>query len=546
MISIGLTEEDRMRRFLLSICLLAVSTVSGWAQTITVTQPSAGAVWKKGETRMIQWTKQGDTGANVKIVLRKTGQTAAVLEIADPAPNSGSFPWTIPASVPEGTYFIRVRSKTNTQVTDDSGEFQIKDKEGAAIPLLFAVITEPKADTVWKQSQTQMIKWTKYSHQAVNVRVLLMDPAVSNTVRVISSSTPNSGSFSWNIPDSIANGSYRIRIASTSSDAHADSGTFRITKMFISESTTRGAINQGGLGIEVTAPAAGTQYKLGNPINVSWVTKLSSPFVYELVSEDGKTKILEFGDWEPTVTGPDTYSEALGTAFGTNPYVATNWYRIRVRHGVASGLSGKIHIARPTEEVLLQFQPTIRDRHSRRLIDTDQDWQPDNWWEASKPGLARAGCDFRYIQTNQSWVGFIFRTQLTFPIEQVDMTGKTLKEAWVYIEEKDQKDGYDGYQPAPQPYATIPTARGKTVYALTGPWDGKCIDTPGYAVGEIPWSADTHIVQLTDVVRGWLDRSKPNHGLIIGSRFEPFLDWSCYFAISWYKATLNIRVIQEK
>jgi hypothetical protein len=531
-----------MGRCLLSLLVLVVS---GWSQTITVTQPSAGAIWKKGEAKTIQWTNQGDTGANVRIVLRKTGQTAAVLQIADPAPNSGSFAWTIPASVPEGTYFIRVKSKTVDQATDDSGEFQIKAKEGA-MPLMFAVITAPKADTAWSQGKVQTIKWTKYNSQAVNVRILLMDPAVTNTVHVITASTPNSGSFSWDIPDSIANGSYRIRIASTASDAHADSGTFRITKMLVSQSTTQGAINHGGLGIDVKTPAPGVQIKLGDPINVSWVTKLSSPFIYELVSEDGKTLILEFGDWEPSVTGPDTYSMSLGTAFGTNPWVATNWYRIRVRHGIVSGLSGRIHIARPTKEVLIQLQPAIRDRHSRRRIDTGIDWQPDGT-EHSQPGLARAGGDFRYHIEPTWWVGFIFRSQITFPVEQVDMKGKTLKKAWIYIEEKDQRDGHIGVQPSlVLSPANMPSARGWKVYALTGPWDGNCIDTPGYQIGEIPLNADTHSVDLTNLVKDWIAGTKPNHGLIIGSRWDSFPDWTCFLAVSWYKVTLNMKFAQEE
>src|SRR4030042_5242534 len=110
-------KEGLMGRVLLSLCLLAISA---WSQTITVTSPAAGAVWKQGEIKNIQWTKQGETGVNVRIVLRAPGQTAAVLETADPAPNSGSFSWTIPVTVPPGTYYIRVRSVSNSQATDDS------------------------------------------------------------------------------------------------------------------------------------------------------------------------------------------------------------------------------------------------------------------------------------------------------------------------------------------------------------------------------------------------------------------------------------------
>lgn len=436
-------------KFLPALLALAVS---GWSQSITVTQPSAGAVWKKGEPRTIQWTKQGTTGANVRIALRAPNQTEAVLVIADPAPNSGSFAWTVPDSVAAGTYVIRVRSKTNNQVTDDSGQFQIKDKDGGAS----------------------------------------VKPALSATA-----------------------------------------GMNRLQN------------NR----IEVTQPPPGKQYMLGDRIDIVFATSLAGPYRFDLMKDESTSVAYSFGELDGKLIGSDTYSEFLSTWVTMEPRIETGWYRIRVRtvQGIGSGVGNRIHIARPTEEVLVQLQPTIRDRHSRRLIDTDQDWQPDGI-EGSKPGLARAGGDFRYggQWNDKYWVGFIFRTQITFPVEGVNMTGRTLKEAWIYIEEKDQRDGYIGVQPAPVPNAPPPTARGQRVYALTGPWDGKCIDTPGYQIGEIPPNADAHTVYVTDLAKGWLSGTKPNHGLIIGSRFEPFPDWTCFLAVSWYKATLNLKIIQEK
>jgi hypothetical protein len=438
-----------MGRILLSICLLAGSA---WSQTIAISQPNGTSVWKKGETHMIQWTSQ-NAGANVRIVLRVPNQSEPVLVISDPAPNSGSFSWTIPNTVAAGSYVIRVRSKTNNQATDDSDPFQIQEAGG---------------------------------------------------------STGGSPGLKPAVPAAMK----------------------RLQQ----------------LKIDIPQPAPGRQYVLGDRIDIVFMTGLSGPYKFDLMTDDGKSVARSFGELDGKLVGGETHTEFFSTWPTMDPPIATGWYRIRIRtvQGLGSGVGNRIHIARPTEEVLVQLQPAVRDRHSRRLIDTDQDWQPDGWWEASKPGLARAGCDFRYIGTNHTWVGFIFRSQVTFPVETVDMTGKTLKEAWIYIEEKDQKDGYDGAQPAPMPYATVPTARGQRVYALTGPWDGKCIDTPGTQVGEIPWSADTCSVSITDFAKGWLSGAKPNHGLIIGSRFEPFQDWTCYFALSWYKVTLNLKFIQEK
>jgi hypothetical protein len=442
-----------MGRVLISLLVLAVS---GWSQTITVTQPSAGAVWKKGEARTIQWTKQGSTGANVRIVLKVPNQAEAILVIADPAPNSGSFAWTVPETVAADTYIIRVRSKTNNQVTDDSDQFQIKDKDGA--PPLKPVFS----------ALAGMNRLQKYK-------------------------------------------------------------------------------------IEVTQPAPGRQYTLGDTIPVVFKTSLSGPFVFDLMKDDGTTVVLSFGESVCPIVGPDTHAHDLLTAVNMEPRVETGWYRIRIRkrQGIGSGVGNRIHIARKTREVLVQLQPAIRDRHSRRRNGTDRDVQPDIWFERSEPGLARAGADFRVEEGGNGyyWCGFIFRTQVSFPVETVSLAGRTLKEAWIFIEEKLQREGAQGDEHAARvpPPVNMPSARGWKVYALTGPWDGNCIDTPGYQIGEIPENADTRIVHLDDLAKGWFAGTKPNHGLIIGSRFEPFDSWGwrCFFAISWYKVTMNLKFIEE-
>lgn len=445
-----------MGRILLSLCLLAASA---WSQTITVTSPAAEAVWKQGETKTIQWTKQGETGANVRITLRAPGQTDAVLVIADPAPNSESYSWTIPATVAPGTYIIRVRSKSNSQATDDSAQFEIQQAGGSAS-------TGPKR---LKRSVP-----------------IGMDP-----------------------------------------------------KMKIK--------------IDVTEPPAERQYTLGDTINVVFKTELPGPFVLDLMREDGTTLFRSFGEYQGTSTGPGTQLVQVLSGMFPEPRIQTGWYRIRVRRaqGLGSGVSNRIHVARPTKEIVVQLQPVVRDRHSRRRIDTEYDWQIDEGFERSRPGLARAGSDFRYFLNPNAWVGFIFRTQVTFPVETVSLAGRTLKEAWIVIEEKLQLDGYVGTQNVTAVLGRRPVyfanARGWKVFALTGPWDGDCIDTPGYQIGEIPKDADSCNVHLDDLAREWLAGTKPNHGLIIGSRYEPFdaWQWWCFFAISWYKVTLNLKFVEE-
>ena len=97
-------------------------TVHAFGQSITVTAPAAGVTWRVGETHMITWTKTGAMDDEVKIRLVQAG--SIVLEIAENAPNSGSFSWTIPATVVPGNSLIRVRT-VNNAVMDNSDTFTI-------------------------------------------------------------------------------------------------------------------------------------------------------------------------------------------------------------------------------------------------------------------------------------------------------------------------------------------------------------------------------------------------------------------------------------
>jgi hypothetical protein len=94
------------------------------AQTITVTEPAAGETWHTGLTYLITWTKSGTMPATVRIALRNAAGTSEVRTIQDPAPNTGSYSWTIPKDIPDGSYKIRVKAK-GTNIEGDSVTFTI-------------------------------------------------------------------------------------------------------------------------------------------------------------------------------------------------------------------------------------------------------------------------------------------------------------------------------------------------------------------------------------------------------------------------------------
>jgi hypothetical protein len=92
--------------------------------SITVSKPAAGDSWQKTKPYTITWTKSGTMPNSVKIDLVDQNSAAVVRPIADNQPNTGSYPWTIPADAAFGPYRVRVQVKT-TAIQADSGTFNI-------------------------------------------------------------------------------------------------------------------------------------------------------------------------------------------------------------------------------------------------------------------------------------------------------------------------------------------------------------------------------------------------------------------------------------
>ena len=74
--------------------------------SINVTEPTAGAQWQRGTTHTIRWTTSGTVG-NVQLQLRDSSGNYSMIN--ESVANTGSYDWTIPASIAIGSGFqIRV------------------------------------------------------------------------------------------------------------------------------------------------------------------------------------------------------------------------------------------------------------------------------------------------------------------------------------------------------------------------------------------------------------------------------------------------------
>ena len=116
------------------VALVAVPNLlgggGGGSTGITVTHPLSGSSHATNSVCNIQWTKTGDTGANVRIEFGYQGGPTMLTIVASTA-NTGSFDWNIPAELtPRNNYYVQVTSTTNASIFDQSDLFAITQGGG--------------------------------------------------------------------------------------------------------------------------------------------------------------------------------------------------------------------------------------------------------------------------------------------------------------------------------------------------------------------------------------------------------------------------------
>lgn len=186
--------------------------VSGGGSFITLTAPNGGETLTAGTASVVSWTS--DITGNVRIVLLKNGIQFAL--ISSFIPNSGTFNWNIPVSMPTGTdYTVKISSCLKPLINDVSdANFTINGTGGSTITL-----TAPNGGESWTVGTTNTITWT--SDILGNVRIVLLKGGIQ--VRLIASGTPNDGIHNWLTPVNVIPGTdYKIRISSCLNPAISD------------------------------------------------------------------------------------------------------------------------------------------------------------------------------------------------------------------------------------------------------------------------------------------------------------------------------------
>ncbi len=229
--------------------LLFIANVFIFSQSISVTTPDGGDYWNIGETREIEWNFRGDMHSYVKIRMYDKTGSSKLLDITDRTLNNGKFEWTLPPSLREGEYIIRVKTIDNN-VFDDSAIFHIQDRRQIKLTLI-----SPSGGEQYVAPGNMLFKWEmENGHLVENIRLILKKGGVEKSQKIVN----NSLSFTAPLTDNINDGiDYSVRIEDADDPAIFDeSGNFKI-------------YHSSAPGIRILKPN-GAKYGVGETMNIEW------------------------------------------------------------------------------------------------------------------------------------------------------------------------------------------------------------------------------------------------------------------------------------
>ncbi|MBI3189926.1 MAG: T9SS type A sorting domain-containing protein [Ignavibacteriales bacterium] len=269
--------------------------------TITVLSPNGGENWGIGSAATIRWSSTG-TIANVKIEY-STNSGVSYSEITSGTANTGSYAWTVP-NTPTASARVRVSDASNSSTIKDVSNVNFTILN--LTPVTISVVL-PNGGENWEVGSTKMITWTSTGSLG-NVKI---EYSINSgvTYSMITSSTPNTGSYGWLVPNNLT-ASARIRISdatniTTASDV--SNANFTIIPAPLPS-------------ITLATPNGGEQWIIGSSYSITW----------------NSTGLIANVRLEYSINGGLTYSSIIvntpntGSYLWTIPNAATINARVRI------------------------------------------------------------------------------------------------------------------------------------------------------------------------------------------------------------------------
>jgi hypothetical protein len=224
---------------------------------VTVTSPNGGELWEAGSAHNLTWTATDDVGVTaIDLEYSTDGGTSWTL-IASGQANSGSYPWTVPATT---TAAGRVRvtaydAAANSGNDISDANFRILDTTSPAVTVI-----APNGGESWAAGSSQTITWTASDYGGVSSVDLAYSADGGTSWALIASGQANSGSHSWTVPN-VPTTTARVRVTAT--DGPGNSGSDMSDANFT-------IVGGSGLSVTVISPNGGEVWEAGSAHNLTW------------------------------------------------------------------------------------------------------------------------------------------------------------------------------------------------------------------------------------------------------------------------------------
>jgi hypothetical protein len=195
------------------------SIYSDYSGAILVTSPPKDTTWSVGQTYSIRWSTTGNVGSYMTIQLYK--DTSLISNISSQTSNDGVQSWSCYAASSGTDYRIKVSSYYDQGIYAFSEAFTITKGYNGKI-----TVTNPTDTSEWSAGSNYTITWTDSGNIGSYVRINLYQD--TGLATLITNRVTNSGSYSWNVPISIASGDdYSIKV-----ESYEDNGIYDFSDEF--------------------------------------------------------------------------------------------------------------------------------------------------------------------------------------------------------------------------------------------------------------------------------------------------------------------------
>ncbi len=228
---------------------------------IEVTAPNGMEMLSVGDEFEITWASRAITGATGNVKLEYSVDNGNIYKLIDDnIANIGSYTWTVPDD-PSANALVRVSSEDFPVVRDASD---------ATFRILSLAVTSPDGGEIWEAGKRHPITWTTSGVVSDNLTIQYSKDSGAEWTN-ISTQRPNTGAYTWIIPQAALSDTLLIRIFDANNPNIIDTSdnVFAVVPV---------------PAISITSPLGEEEWMFGTGHIISWQTN-QSQFSDEVILE---------------------------------------------------------------------------------------------------------------------------------------------------------------------------------------------------------------------------------------------------------------------